>query len=269
VVDTYDISQITPQLTAELLSALQPVLGVISAQGIRHSELPSHTQELTMALNEALAGWTGQWGISIDSIGINSVTAPEEIREMIINLQKTAVFRNPDMAAAALVGAQSEAMVAAASNATAGPMMAFAGLNMAQNTGGMNATQLFGMAQQQQQQQQQQQGGFSGPQTPVGVVAGGGAATAVNGWTCPKCGEKDNTGRFCRECGAPKPSDAGWTCVCGAVNQGKFCQQCGKPKPYGAPLYKCDKCGWEPKDPTNPPKFCPECGDPFDENDAK
>ncbi|HBJ25515.1 MAG TPA: virion core protein (lumpy skin disease virus), partial [Ruminococcaceae bacterium] len=54
---------------------------------------------------------------------------------------------------------------------------------------------------------------------------------------------------------------------CGAVNKGKFCQNCGKPRPAGAPVYRCDKCGWKPEDPSNPPKFCPECGDPFDAND--
>ena len=45
--------------------------------------------------------------------------------------------------------------------------------------------------------------------------------------------------------------------------------ECGKPKPAGEPLYRYDKCGWEPEDPKNPTRFCPECGDPFDENDMQ
>jgi hypothetical protein len=59
----------------------------------------------------------------------------------------------------------------------------------------------------------------------------------------------------------------GWKCECGTVNKGKFCADCGKPKPAGVPQYKCDKCGWEPKDMTKLPKFCPDCGDPFDDGD--
>ena len=61
----------------------------------------------------------------------------------------------------------------------------------------------------------------------------------------------------------------GWTCSCGTVNQGKFCQNCGARKPQDAPLSRCDKCGWQPADPTNPPKFCPECGDPFTAEDVQ
>ena len=62
---------------------------------------------------------------------------------------------------------------------------------------------------------------------------------------------------------------SGWICSCGAVNKGKFCVECGSKKPAGAPIYRCDKCGWKPADPTKMPKFCPECGDPFDENDIQ
>ena len=59
-----------------------------------------------------------------------------------------------------------------------------------------------------------------------------------------------------------------WICTnCGTKNQGKFCTECGAKKPSGALQYRCDKCGWMPADPTNPPKFCPECGDPFNSDD--
>jgi membrane protease subunit (stomatin/prohibitin family) len=252
VADYYDRESIDSMLKTELLTALQPAFAKISELGIRYSALPGHTVELADALNEVLsAKWTQLRGIAIASFGVNSVTASKEDEDMIKQLQKSAVMRDPTMAAANIASAQSDAMRTAAAN-EGGAMNGFIGMNMAQQSGGMNAGDLFALGAQQNQQKQQ-----SAPKQD-----------AKSGWTC-SCGHEGNTGKFCAECGAPQPVDSGWTCSCGAVNKGKFCAECGKPKPAGALLYKCDKCGWEPEDPKNPPKFCPECGDPFDEHDVK
>ncbi|MBQ9928597.1 MAG: SPFH domain-containing protein [Lachnospiraceae bacterium] len=255
--DDFERREIDSQLKTELMTALQPAFAKISAMGIRYSAVPAHTMELADALNEVLSEkWAQLRGIEIVSFGINAMKASEEDEAMIKELQKSAVLRNPNMAAATLVGAQAEAMKAAASNTATGPMMAFAGMNMATQAGGMNAQQLFQMGAAQQAPMQQT------------ASAAAPAAAPVDGWTCT-CGKSGNTGKFCGECGAPKPAADGWTCSCGAVNKGKFCSECGSKKPAGEPLYKCDKCGWEPEDPKNPPKFCPECGDPFDESDVQ
>ena len=141
--------------------------------GIRYSALPAHTMELSQALNEVLAEkWGGRYGIEITSIGVSSVKASDEDEAMIKELQRNATLRNPSMAAAHLVNAQAEAMQAAAANPNAGPVMAFAGMNLANQSGGMNAGQLFQMAAQQQ------------PQTQ---------APTQTGWTC-SCGQTGNTG---------------------------------------------------------------------------
>ena len=246
----YTRDRLDSQMKSELLTALQPAFARISEMGIRYSALPGHTAELANALNEELsAKWRDLRGIEIASIGVSSVKASEEDEAMIKELQRNATFRNPNMAAAHLVGAQAAAMQAAASNTAAGPAMAFMGMNMAGQAGGVNAQSLFQMGQQQ-----------AAPAAP--------AAPAANTWTCPSCGAAA-TGKFCPECGTKKPEAAvGWTCpTCGAVNKGKFCAECGTKKPAAALQYRCDKCGWEPEAGAKPPKFCPECGDPFDNND--
>ena len=243
----YSLRLSNPLLFYTNVCALQPAFARISDMGIRYSALPAHAGELADVLNEELSGkWRDLRGIEIVSFGVSSVKASEEDEAMIKELQRNAAFRDPNMAAAHLVGAQASAMQSAAKN-EGGAAMAFMGMNMAQQAGGVNAQGLYQMGRQQ---------------------AAAAPAAEAEGWTCPACGRKA-TGKFCPECGAKKPEPAqGWTCsACGAVNKGKFCSECGAKKPAGALQYKCDKCGWEPADPGKPPRFCPECGDPFDEND--
>ena len=245
----YTRSEIDSQLKTEFISALQPAFAKLSALEMRPNQVPAHAEELSSFMNEALnKKWGELRGLQVVSIAMNPITLPEEDAEMIKQAQRTAIMRDPGMAAATLVGAQAEAMKSAASN-EAGAMTGFLGMGMAMNAGGgMNAQNLYAMAQQQQ-----------APAAPA-------PAPAAGGWTC-SCGAV-NTGKFCAECGAKKPDD-GWTCSCGTVNKGKFCVECGAKKPASEPLYRCDKCGWEPEDPKHPPKFCPECGDPFDDSDIK
>ena len=221
----YTREQIDSQLKSELLTALQPAFAKISEMGVRYSALPGHTTEIAAALNDVLSEkWADLRGVEIVSFGINSVKASEEDEAMIKELQKNAVFRNANMAAAHLVGAQAQAMQDAAKN-QGGAFTGFMGMNMAQQGGGINAAQLFQMGAQQQAQAPQQS-------APV------------------------------------QPGANAWKCACGATATGKFCPECGAKRPAGVPVYRCDKCGWQPADPAHPPKFCPECGDPFDESDC-
>lgn len=256
VSDEYRREELDSQLKTEFISALQPAFSKLSDMELRPNQIVAHNTELEDAMNLTLSSkWSELRGLKVVSIALGSVTLPEEDAEMIKQAQRTAMMKDPTMAAATLVGAQADAMKSAASN-EAGAMTGFMGMGMAMNAGGgMNAQNLFAMGRQQQANQQQ-----TNQQTQQN--------NAGNAWTC-SCGATA-TGKFCPECGSPKPvQEDGWTCSCGALNKGKFCQNCGKKKPEGAPLYRCDKCGWEPEDPTHPPKFCPECGDPFDENDIK
>ncbi len=190
VENAYTRDALDGQLRTELMTALQPAFARISEQGIRYSSLPAHTTELADALNQALsAKWSKLRGIEIVSLGVSGVKASEEDEQMIKDLQRSAAFMDPTRAAAHLVGAQAAAMQSAAANTSAGPAMAFMGMNQAAAAGGVNAQTLYQMGAQQ-------------PAQP--------AAPAANGWTC-SCGQSGNTGRFCTSCASrsPKPRRSG------------------------------------------------------------
>ncbi|MBR2027377.1 MAG: SPFH domain-containing protein [Oscillospiraceae bacterium] len=250
--------QLESQMRTELLTALQPAFARISAMGIRYSAVPGHTKELADILREELApSWGERMGIEIEKIGMNSIKASEEDEAMLKDMQRAAAYTDPDLAMAYTVASRGKAMQDAANNA-AGAATGFMGLGMMNGMGNDGTMQtLYQMQQNQKMQQQQMAQQQFVQQTP--------AQPAANGWKCA-CGTT-NTGKFCLECGSPKPAEEGWTCSCGAVNKGKFCPECGAKKPAGVPVYKCDKCGWEPEKGTTPPKFCPECGDRFDDGD--
>ena len=201
--------------------------------------------EFLTALQPAFARISAK-GIRYSALPGHTVELAEAMNEALSS--KWAESRGIKVASVAVnsvaASAEDEAMKSAAKNEN-GAMMGFMGMNMAQTAGGMNANALFQMGQQQ----------TAAPAAPIS-----------DSWECA-CGAV-NSGKFCTECGASKPSD-GWTCACGSVNKGKFCPECGAKKPAGEPLYKCDKCGWEPEDPKHPPHFCPECGDRFDSGDIQ
>lgn len=248
VEDEFKRSEIDMQLKTEFISALQPAFAALTELELRPAQIPAHANELKDAMNAALKSeWTDRRGISVESIALNPITLTEEDMKKINQMEDAATMgSNPFMMAGRMADASANAMEAAASN-EAGAMTGFMGMGMAMNSGGINAAQGFYNAGVQQQQSQQQ-------------------APAADGWKC-SCGAV-NSGKFCTQCGSAKPAD-GWECACGNLNKGNFCSNCGSKRPADAPLYRCDKCGWQPEDPKNPPKFCPECGDKFDDNDAQ
>jgi membrane protease subunit (stomatin/prohibitin family) len=242
VKDSFSRTQIDEQLKSEVQESMQPALGRIAAKGIAYDQLPSFTKEIGDEVNKELTSeWNELRGISVVSVAFASITVDENSAKKIEQFQESRVYTNTQMMGARLGTAQANAMEAAAAN-TSGAMQGFMGMGMAMNQGGTNAAQMFQMNQGQGQPQPQQQA----PTQPVSDT-----------WKC-ECGT-DNTGKFCTECGKPKPAPVAsdeWICECGVSNKGKFCTECGKPKPVVSAEWTCE-CGS-----VNSGKFCTECGKP-------
>ncbi len=213
----YTRDRIDEQLESEVISVLQPCFARLSAQGIRYSALPLHTEDICNVMNSLLSEkWSNLRGVEIVSFAIKGLKAKEDDEKMIKELQRNATFRDPTMAAAQLIGAQSDAMKAAASNTSAGAAAAFIGMNMASNTTGMNVRDLFSMGGRHQSQ-------------PAKVDK-----ADHNSWTC-NCGSVNNT-KFCPSCGQKRPEQpkAAFCGECGyrlsdAESSAKFCPNCGSP----------------------------------------
>ncbi|MBE6613039.1 MAG: SPFH domain-containing protein, partial [Ruminococcaceae bacterium] len=253
VAHSYHKDELRDTMKTEFLSALGVSIAKLSTLEIRPNQIPAHAEELEVYLNEELSAEWGARGIGDVKVAVNPPTLSDEDAKMLKDAQKTAMYRDPTMAGATLVGAQADAMKTAAGN-SAGAMTGFMGMGMAMNQGGFNAEGLFQIP---RNMNFTRKDAMPVPQQKPEPA----------GWKCA-CGATA-TGKFCPECGSAKPADEGWSCACGAVNKGKFCSECGAKKPAGVPQYQCDKCGWAPEKGTKLPKFCPECGDLFDDGDVK
>lgn len=200
VEDDYTRDQIDTQLKTEFISALAPAFSKLSELELRPNQIPAHSTEMESAMNQSLSKkWGELRGLKVVSVALNPVTLSDEDAELIKTAQKNAMYRDPTMAAATLVGAQADAMRTAAGN-EAGAMTGFMGMGMAANAGGINAQNLFAMGQ-----------------------------TAASGWKC-SCGAV-SSGKFCTECGAKKPArcdKCGWAPKENEPTP-KFCPECGDP----------------------------------------
>ena len=232
-------ADVDEQMRAEVQQQMQPALGKIAAKGIAYDQLTTYTLDIAKELNAALTdSWVALRGISVISVALASIAPDDDSAAKIAQFQESRVYTNPQMLGARLGTAQANAMEDAAKN-TSGAVNAFMGMGMAQNMGGANAAQLMQMGMEGAQNQNAQQAPQNNAPAQNNASAQNSAPVQNNQsgaeWTCAKCGAK-NTGKFCSECGAPKP-------------QNMVCPNCGYKVPEG----------------QNPPKFCPECGTPFNQ----
>lgn len=277
---------------SEFLGALQQALTEISMEGVRISQIGARSMELAEHMSKVLdEKWRKNRGMYIKEVGIASISYDDETKELLKQRNQAAIFQNANLREAMVQTSIARGIEAAGSNAN-GAMAGFMGIGMGMNTTGgfMNAASATNMQQMQMQQQaaqqqpiqqqpQQQrrspfdyQSNQQQPQQPQ-QTQGAAAVTAPSssdGWNCT-CGKTGNTGKFCAECGAPKPvisNNDPWKCPqCSAENTGKFCANCGTKRPQTPKKIVCDKCGYEPDMSKTLPKFCPECGDPINDSD--
>ena len=213
------IDEINEQYLSEFLEALQVAISKMSMEGERISFIPSKGTVLSRHMSGILdESWKELRGMEVLSVGIASISYDDESKELINMRNKGAMLGDPNVREGYVQGSVARGMEAAGSN-QAGAGMAFMGMGM-----GMNATGAFmGQASQNNMQQMQMQQANRGSNQQ-----GANASSKVAGeWFCTECGHK-NSGKFCAECGSPRP--AGNNCpTCGAeIKAGaKFCGECG------------------------------------------
>ncbi|MBR0113254.1 MAG: SPFH domain-containing protein [Clostridia bacterium] len=165
---TYYTENLLGQIKTEFLSAVQQTFGLLTAQGLRVSSLPSLGERLSGEIRKQINSFLKpERGISVESIAFDTLTLTGPDGEKVKTIQYYSVFRDPSMGAAAITGAVSEAMPLAASNPS-GAVAGFAGISFAANAAG-NLQQTENIY-----------------------------------WVC-RCGSRNKGGNYCSECGEKRP----------------------------------------------------------------
>ncbi len=229
-----EIGDMSEQLNAEFLTALQAAIGQMAVEGVRISSLPSKTMELSKHMANVLdEDWKQARGMEIVSVGVSSISYDDQSKELINMRNQGAMMSDPTVREGFVQSSIAKGLQSAGSN-TAGAGQAFMAMGMGMQGAG-NFMSSASAANVQQMQQQAAQ------------------AAQANSWVC-SCGAS-NTGNFCIQCGAKKPAPAGsWICSCGTANTGNFCTNCGTKKPADDGSWTCS-CGT-----ANRGNFCTNCG---------
>ena len=242
--NAYDVEMdsINEQYLAEFLEALQTSINQMSADRQRISFVASKGRELGKYMADVLdEEWKKLRGIEIQSVGIASISYDADSQKLINLRNQGAMLSDPTIREGFVQGAIAEGLRNAGSNAN-GAMAGFMGMGMGMQAGGgfMGAASATNLSQMQMNQIYGNPGDVlgnsaaPGNRVPASTAPGSTAAPAAGNavkagvWTC-SCGTL-NQGKFCSECGNPRPTDGPWTCSCGTVNKGKFCSECGKPR---------------------------------------
>ncbi len=220
-----DIKDINAQYLSEFMNALQTAINQMSSDGIRISFVSSRGMELAKYMSNVLdEGWTQLRGMQVESVGINSITYDDQSQKLINMRNQGAMLQDPSVREGYVQGSIARGLEAAGSN-EGGALNGFIGMGMGmQGAGGF--TKDVSETNRYQMQQQAQP-----PQNHA----------PTDTWQC-QCGH-NNDGKFCSECGSPKPQHNTWTCACGNENNGKFCSNCGNKRPE---VLTCSQCGFTP-----------------------
>ncbi|MEW4411293.1 SPFH domain-containing protein [Clostridium sp. AN503] len=237
-VSRVEIDSINEQFMDEFLEGLQVAINKMSAEGERISFVASKGTVLSRHMSEVLdENWKRDRGFEVMNVGLASISYDEESQKLINMRNQGAMLGDPAIREGYVQGAMARGMEAAGSNAN-GAMAGFMGMGVGMNAGGgfMGAASAANMQQMQMNQaqagqmpqmNQAQMNPTQGNPAQAGPMQSGPAGNAGS-WTC-QCGSV-NSGKFCSECGSPRPASGPWTCSCGTVNSGKFCSECGKPR---------------------------------------